>query len=112
VRAMMTLDVRYYQSASGVRPVEDYLASLEEQERARLLAVFADIATHGLDGSGAVARHIDGKLWELKVSRHRVFYVVIEGPVMVLLHAYKKQGQKAPKRELEVAQVRMKEVLR
>jgi phage-related protein len=30
---------------------------------------------------------------------------------MVLLHAYKKQGQKAPSRALDVARKRMKEVL-
>ena len=29
---------------------------------------------------------------------------------MVLLHAYKKQGQKAPPRELEVARRRLKEI--
>ena len=54
---------------------------------------------------------IEGKLWELKITRHRIFYVLIVGPVMVLLHAYKKQGQKAPPRELEVARKRMKGVL-
>ena len=44
------------------------------------------------------------------MARHRVFYVVIVGPTMVLLHAYKKQGQKAPRGEIQVAQARMKEV--
>lgn len=58
-----------------------------------------------------VTRHIESKLWEIKVSRHRIFYVVIVGPAMVLLHAYKKQGQRAPVRELDVARRRMKEVL-
>ncbi|MGQ0505990.1 MAG: type II toxin-antitoxin system RelE/ParE family toxin [Myxococcaceae bacterium] len=47
---------------------------------------------------------------ELKISQHRIFYVVIAGPEMVLLHAYKKQGQRAPPREIEVAKSRMKEV--
>ena len=31
---------------------------------------------------------------------------------MVLLHAYKKQGEKAPRREIETALARMAEVLR
>jgi len=29
---------------------------------------------------------------------------------MILLHAYKKQSQKAPKKEIEIAEKRMKEV--
>src|SRR3954469_21215729 len=69
-----------------------------------------DIEEHDLEGT-TVTRHIDGKLWELKITRHRIFYVIIVGPVMVLLHAYKKQGQKAPSRELDVGRKRMKEVL-
>ncbi|MBI5198373.1 MAG: type II toxin-antitoxin system RelE/ParE family toxin [Nitrospirae bacterium] len=56
-------------------------------------------------------RQIRGKLWELRISRHRVFYVIIDAEMMVLLHAYKKQGQKAPAHELETALRRMKEVL-
>jgi phage-related protein len=105
------MDVRYYQSPGGGKPVEDYLDALPEDERARVAAVLADIATNDLDGSTAVTRQIEGKLWELKISRHRVFYVVIIGPVMVLLHAYKKQSQKAPRHEIEVAMARMKRVL-
>ncbi len=37
--------------------------------------------------------------------------VVITGPMMVLLHSYKKQSQKAPAREIKIAERRMKEVL-
>ena len=52
-----------------------------------------------------------GGLWEIKVDAQRVFYVLIGGPTVVLLHAYRKQGQKAPRRELDVARERMKQVL-
>lgn len=37
--------------------------------------------------------------------------VTVTGPMMVLLHAYKKKGQKAPVKEIETAIRRMKEVL-
>jgi phage-related protein len=56
-------------------------------------------------------RHIEGKLWEIKLSKDRVFYVVIAGPDMMLLHAYKKQGQRAPPHEIETARKRMRAVL-
>ena len=107
----MATDVRYYQTASGARPVEAYLESLDAKDRAPISAALEDITLNDIDGAAVVARHIEGKLWELKVSRHRVFYVLITGPMMVLLHAYKKQGQKAPRKELELARVRMKEIL-
>jgi phage-related protein len=56
-------------------------------------------------------RQIRGKLWELRISRNRIFYVVLKGDRMVLLHAYKKRGQKAPIREIETALRRMSEVM-
>jgi phage-related protein len=40
-----------------------------------------------------------------------VFYVLVTGPELVLLHAYRKQSQKAPRGEIEIAMRRMKEVL-
>jgi len=44
-------------------------------------------------------------------ASHRIFYVVVTGPMMVLLHSYKKQSQKSPAREIKIAERRMKEVL-
>lgn len=41
----------------------------------------------------------------------RVFYVCRTADEIVLLHGYKKQSQKTPTREIEVAQRRMREVL-
>ncbi|HFD2311459.1 TPA: type II toxin-antitoxin system RelE/ParE family toxin, partial [Legionella pneumophila] len=41
---------------------------------------------------------------------YRFFYVCIQKEIIVLLHAYKKQSQKAPKQEIELAEKRMMEV--
>ena len=46
-----------------------------------------------------------------KIAAHRIFYVLVEPHEFLLLHAYKKQGQKLPLKEREVAIKRMKEVL-
>jgi phage-related protein len=105
------VEIRFYQTASGSSPVERYLESLESKERAMVLDVLDRILSDGFSGAGVVPRQIDGKLWELKVTRHRLFYATITGPVLVLLHAYKKQSQKAPRFEIDVARARLKEVL-
>ncbi|MBI5548365.1 MAG: type II toxin-antitoxin system RelE/ParE family toxin, partial [Deltaproteobacteria bacterium] len=55
-------------------------------------AALLDIAEHGLDGT-VDRKPIQGKLWELRLAQNRIFYVLLTGPVMVLLHAYKKQSQ-------------------
>lgn len=105
------MEIRFYMTAAGANPVGEYLEDLRSEERARIDEALDDIRENDLGGAQVTARHIDGKLWELKLSSHRIFYVVITGPLMVLLHAYKKQGQKAPVRELETARRRAKEIL-
>jgi phage-related protein len=107
----MKLFVRLYQTSGGTSPVGQYLESLEEVEARRVYAVLADIQRHGLKGSLVQLRSIRGKLWELKVGKYRLFYVLITGPVMVLLHACKKHGQKARLKDLDLGLSRMKEVL-
>ena len=54
------------------------------------------IERHGFDAVRVQFRQIEGKLWEIKVSAHRVFYVVIEENEMVLLHAYRNKDKSCP----------------
>ncbi|MDO8461893.1 MAG: type II toxin-antitoxin system RelE/ParE family toxin [Deltaproteobacteria bacterium] len=105
------MKVSFYTTASGRSPVLDYIHDLQKQERARLLEALHQIEQYGFDAMKTQFRQIEGKLWEIKVSAHRVFYVLVEREEMVLLHAYKKQGQRLPLKEREVAIKRMKEVL-
>ena len=69
------------------------------------------IETAGLRAPGARTRQVKGKLWEIKASQQRVFYVVVAGGDMVLLHAAKKEGQKADPRDLDTAAQRFREVM-
>jgi phage-related protein len=103
--------VSFLRTASGRSPVLDYIQGLDKAERARVLAALDQIERYGFDAVRMQFRQIEGKLWEIKITMHRVFYVVIEQGEMVLLHAYKKQGQRMPLREREVARKRMKELL-
>ncbi len=103
------MEVRYYRSASGREPVRDYIEGLDAAERAPLLAMVLHLFSVGFDGLDV--KPLRGKLWEVRVTRHRVFYVAVAGPTVVLLHADKKQGQRAPPRELATAERRMREVL-
>lgn len=58
------------------------------------------------------AKHIGGKLWELRPGANRFFYFASVGRQFVVLHAYRKQSQKTPAQELALAERRLAEVLR
>lgn len=89
----------------------EYIQSLAKPERARVLEALERVEGQGLDAVRVQFRQIDGKVWEVKIGSHRIFYVMIDKEEIVLLHAYKKQGQKLPVKERDIAIRRMKELL-
>lgn len=95
----------------ALRPVKDFLDMLPRQQQAEIDAVLEDLQNYGLDAPLISMRQIQGKLWEIRIAQTRIFYAMIERDIMVLLHAYKKQSQKAPRHEIETALRRMRELL-
>jgi len=105
------VEVRFYRTASGDEPVRSFCKALPQKERFKVGRAIRSIQTFGLDAPNVSLRPVKGKLWEIRASAQRVFYVLASGGTLWLLHAYKKQGQKAPRGEIEIATSRMKEVL-
>lgn len=105
----------FYSKSNQRQPVKEFLATLNTQERARILACLKNIEELGFESPRVQFRQIKGTLWEIKIrlasGQFRIFYVAIKNHILVLLHAYKKQSQKAPKNEIEIAEKRMKEIL-
>lgn len=70
----------------------------------------------GFDSPRVQFRQIRGKLWEIKIhtasAGYRFFYVSLHCDTLVLLHVYKKQSQKAPNKEIAIAEKRLLEVLK
>ncbi len=85
----------------------DYMRALDSGERERLTAVFRRVQREGL--AAVTTKPVEGDLWEIKAGMHRAFYVVVVARTVTVLHAYKKQGQRAPLAELQVARQRLAE---
>ena len=105
------MQVFFYKTSSGRSPVTDELDALPVQASAHAYDILEGIERHGLNAPRVVFRQIEGKLWEIKVNLpgvggYRIFYCIIEQDIMLLLHAYAKKSQKAPKKELELARKR------
>lgn len=96
-------------------PVSDFIKKLQSKDRLRILGCLKNIEELGFDCPRVQFRQIKGKLWEIKINTvsagYRIFYVTIKQSVMILLHAYKKQSRKTPKKEIEMAERRMLEVI-
>jgi phage-related protein len=59
-------------------------------------------------------KHLDGRLWEMRLKGRdgvaRALYVTATGRRVVVVRAFVKKTQKAPRREIELALKRAKEV--
>lgn len=111
----MPINIKFYERSNGRVPVKDEIDKLDNVVRAEIIACLKNIEIKGFDANGVEFRQIDGKLWEIKIKTrgggYRIFYTMLIVDVMVLLHTYKKETQKAPKNEIEIAIKRMKDAL-
>ena len=109
------MKVVFYETGSGRNPIEAFILSLPKADQARFADVFAGIEKYGLACPRVQFRQLRGKLWEVKFNAksggYRIAYVLMESNIMVWLHAFKKQTQKTPASDLEIAEKRMSEVL-
>lgn len=105
--------VVFYTDGRGKSPVVAFLASLGAHERAEAENAFRLLREFGTLLGMPHARPVSGhsKLWELRPGPNRIFYFAHTGRQLVLLHAYRKQGQRAPAREIAIAEKRMAEIL-
>ena len=59
-------------------------------------------------------KHLEGKLWEMRMKGRdtiaRAIYVTAVGKRIVVLRVFTKKTQKTPRREIEIALKRAKEV--
>lgn len=95
--------------------VDDEIARWPADLRARLVRVAALIEEVGLEQlPGGTIKHVEGRLWELRLTTKsgisKAIYVTTSGKRLVIVHAYVKKTEKLPKRHLELARQRAKEV--
>jgi phage-related protein len=102
-----TWTVDFYCDARDRSPVLDFINALPKREQAKLLRALGLLQEFGSLLGMPHARPIEGKLWELRGGAERVFYFAYTGRRFVLLHAYRKGTQAAPRQEIETALRRM-----
>jgi phage-related protein len=102
---------RDYRSRSGARPVKAFLDELTDEEVAAIVAGMKDVAERGLPAG----RHLRGDIYEVRAdAATRSFRVLFategkRGQVLLSLSAFEKRTQKAPAREVELAETRLRD---
>ena len=105
-----TWSVEFYIDARGRTPALEFMRSLPSRDRAALLRAIDLLEEFGTALGLPHARPIEG-LWELRGGSGRLFYFAHTGRRLVILHGYRKKSQKAPQREIRMAQRRWADFL-
>lgn len=102
----------YYETATGNSPVREYIDGLSSQEAARVSMELDLLQEFGISLGMPHVRPLQGKLYELRVRgqmQHRVLYVALTGQQLMLLHAFMKKTQQTARREIDLAERRLKD---
>ncbi len=103
-----------YYTDQDKSPIVDFLLQLSPKARAKVLREIDLLKEYGFALGMPSIKKISGTsdLWELRVKQssnnYRVFYFQSFDETFVLLHAFHKKSQKAPRREIDTAIRRMK----
>jgi phage-related protein len=95
--------------------VDAELAVLPEDMRARFAYIAGLIESFGLEKVREPhVKHLQGPLWEMRMKGRdgisRAIYVTATGRRVVVVRAFVKKTQATPRKELEIAMKRAKEV--
>ena len=103
------MNVYRYQSAGGKDLILDYIKSLSKDEIVDGLTVLERFEKDELDK--LLIKSWQGRISEVYFYRHnRIFYVVVDGQDVYMLHACRKQKNKTEKRDGEIVIKRAKEL--
>lgn len=103
--------ILFYQDRRGRDPVLQFINDLPIEEQAKVRNMLRLLREFGTSLGMPHARHIEGKLWELRSGAIRLFYIAVVGRRFIVLHGYRKRSAKAPRQEVATALRRMKELL-
>lgn len=106
---MATRRWRDYRTASGRRPVRDFLRELSDNDAAAVLAAMAAVRVEG----PRAARHLQGDIYEVRADGNRQTFRILfaaegrAGQVLLSLDGFSKKTQKTPSEKIRVAELRL-----
>jgi phage-related protein len=99
-------EVVLYSSKDGRVSVISEIDSFGENEAVKIYKTVEILKTYGHSALENRIKHIDGKIWEIKIDRYRVLYFLYENQHYILVRAFMKKTNKTPKNEIEIAEKR------
>lgn len=102
--------IETYETGSTDKPVDEFIKKQQFQAKAKITHIIKLLKQYGNKLSLPHSRALGSGLYELRIrdkQELRILYCFTSQRTIYLLHAFKKQAQQIPQKELEIALQRM-----
>ena len=104
---MQEFEIVFYKNDKGEKPVEDFLDSLNDKMRAKMLLSIRIVREKGYQTRVPYSEELEDGIFELRAKVgsdiSRVLYFFVVGRKIILTNGFIKKTQKTPKSEIELA---------
>lgn len=99
--------VTFYTLPSGKSPIKEFILSSHESMRSKIARQIKYLKEFGLTlANPSLKKLIGTKLWEARIlgkDSARIICMAMVGNEIVIVHIFKKKGNKMPKKDLNIA---------
>jgi phage-related protein len=111
----MKWKVNYYKQDSGIQPVKEWINTLDLKLQLKIFRAFELLEQFNINLKAPYIKPLGDKLYELRIKDYkgiyRIIYFSYTNRQFVMLNGFVKKTPKTPSSEIELAKIRMKEVL-
>lgn len=113
--------IDYYSKPNGESPVRIFIRGLEGNistdrnariQYTQVISCIARLEEYGTRLGMPYTRHLEDGIWELRPGCNRILFFFFQNDTFVLLHPFRKRGQKTPRREIQRAKAERTEWIR
>ena len=114
-------EIIFYKDKNGREFLKDYIYDLfkrgetnkiDKINAEKIIAYVKVLEKYGTRVKAPIVKHIDGKLWELRPLKNRIFFFYWQKNIYVLLHHFIKKMKKTPLRDIEKARHNLTDFLK
>ncbi|MBO8087726.1 MAG: type II toxin-antitoxin system RelE/ParE family toxin [Marichromatium sp.] len=110
----MNWQINYYLTSNGKSPVKEWIDSIGAEPKAEVFRIFEMLSKYGTNLGLPFVRPIENKIYEVRAKDksgiYRVLYFAHTQKTFVMLHGFQKKTRTTPRKEIEIARKRMKEI--
>lgn len=110
----MAWTVLFYEKPSGKKSIEEFLDSLPEKPRAKVLSYLAAFQDNGFKLPSNYLKKVDDNIWSLRPEygnqEYRLLFCRTDKETIVVLHAIHKKTQRLASKDWDLAKQRRDEV--